>query len=77
MGLPFGIWLIYQKQIRSILEFGAPVCTSGLTKVVSLELERVQKSFLHIAHGGKYYYEALKIVKLESLEARRIQLCTH
>ena len=69
---------VYLKQIRSILEFGAPVWTSGLTKVDSLEIERVQKSFLHIALGEDYnsYTEALNISKLEPLEARRIQLCT-
>ena len=39
---------IYEKQVRSVLEFGVPVWNSGITKEESLEIERVQNSFLHI-----------------------------
>ena len=69
---------VFIKHARSILEFGAPVWTSGLTKVESEEIERVQKSFLHIALGENYcnYEDALKTTNLESLEERRILLCT-
>ena len=69
---------VFIKHVRSILEFGAPVWTSGLTKVESHEIERVQKSFLHIALGENYgnYEDALKTTNLESLEERRMLLCT-
>ena len=68
---------VYIKQVRSILEFGVPVWNSSLTKQESLEFERVQKAFHHIALGNSYfdYESALDITRLETLEARRIRLC--
>ena len=39
---------VYCKQIRSVLEFGAPVWNSGINKEKVCDIERVQKSFLHI-----------------------------
>ena len=45
---------VFFKQIRSILEFGVPVWNCGLTKEESIEIERVQKTFLHIVLGNKY-----------------------
>ena len=70
---------VYTKQIRSILEFGVPVWNSGLTTAEVLDIERVQKSFLHIALGDKYvnYPEALLASGLSNLEERRVQLCTN
>ena len=69
---------IYTKQLSSILEFGAPVWNSGLTKAESAEIERVQKAFLNIALGIKYhtYENALEVANLECLETRRGKLCT-
>ena len=69
---------VFIKQIRSVLEFGTPVWNCGLTKAESLDIERVQKAFLHIALGNDYkcYENALKKSNLESLEQRRTQLCT-
>ena len=68
---------IYTKQIRSVLEFGVPVWNCGLTKAEVTDIERVQKSFLHIALGDSYgdYDNALSISKLETLEERRKNLC--
>ena len=68
---------IYEKQVRSVLEFGVPVWNSGITKEEALEIERVQKSFLHIALGNSYktYESALEITGLETLENRRLKLC--
>ena len=70
---------VYTKQIRSILEFGVPVWNSGLTTAEVLDIERVQKSFLHIALGDKYvnYSEALLASGLSDFEERRVQLCTN
>ena len=68
---------VYTKQVRSILEFGVPVWNSSLTKQQSLEFERVQKAFHHIALGNLYsdYKSALDITGLETLETRRLKLC--
>ena len=68
---------IYQKQVRSTVEFGVPVWNSGITKEESADVERVQKSFLHIALGNGYinYQEALEKANLETLEERRLKIC--
>ena len=50
---------VYIKQVRSILEFGVPVWNSAITQEETLDIERVQKSFLHIAMGNNYHsYES-------------------
>ena len=68
---------VYIKQIRSVLEFAAPVWQSSLTKTEKTDIERVQKSFCRIVLGSSYqsYAYALESLQLESLEARRINLC--
>ena len=68
---------IYTKQVRSILEFGVPVWNSGLTQEEVSDLERVQKSFLHVALGSDYvdYKSALVKANLDTLVNRRIKLC--
>ena len=38
------IYDVYTKEIRSILEFGAPVWTGGLVEADSDKIEKVQKS---------------------------------
>ena len=69
---------VFIKQIRSILEFGVPVWNSSLTKEDSLDIERVQKAFLHLALGSQYqnYESALERCNLATLESRRTKLCT-
>ena len=68
---------VYLKQVRSVLEFGVPVWNYGLTLDEIYEIERVQKSFLHIVLGNQYgsYDLALEKVQLETLEARRLDIC--
>ena len=68
---------IYIKQIRCLLEYGVAVWNSNLTVSESNDIERVQKSFLHIVLGDTYkdYENALKICKLETLKERRQKLC--
>ena len=68
---------VYTKQIRSVLELAVPVWQSGLKQAQKLEIERVQKSALHIVLGKGYvsYKQALKTLNFESLEARRLKLC--
>ena len=69
---------IYIKQVRSVLEFGVPVWSPGLTQEEVVNIERVQKSFLHIALGGTYvdYKSALELTDLEILSSRRTKLCS-
>ena len=59
-------------QVRSKLEQSAPVWHSSLTKKNTRDLERVQKCALRIILGEKYsgYKNALKVIKLDSLEER-------
>ena len=68
---------VYVKHVRSILEFGVPVWNSGLTLEEVKDIERVQKSFLHIVLGLNYinYDKALMKSSLETLEVRRTNLC--
>ena len=69
---------VYTKQIRSILEFAVPVWHSSLTGEDRLNIERIQKSALHIILGDDYlsYNSALKVMKLETLFRRIQKLCT-
>ena len=49
---------MYIKQVRSILEFAAPAWNGGITLAEKTDIERVQKSALHIILGDDYlYYE--------------------
>ena len=68
---------VYTKQIRSLVEFAAPVWHSNLTGEDRLKIERVQKSALSIILGEQYYSyrSALKHLRLESLYTRRVRLC--
>ena len=64
---------VFIKQIRSVLEFAAPVWQSSLTLAEETDLERVQKSFSKIVLGTSYesYQDALEVLQLD----RRVQLC--
>ena len=68
---------VYCKQIRSILEFAVPVWNSLMTGEHVLQLERIQKSALHIVLGDRYssYSNALKLSGLDKLSDRRRKLC--
>jgi hypothetical protein len=67
---------VYTKQVRSILEYAAPVWHSSISGEDRLKIERVQKSALHIILGESYqsYRSALKFCKLETLFERRRKL---
>ena len=68
---------VYEKQIRSILEFGVPVWNGAITKQQVQDIERVQKTFLRIVLGQEYqsYDNALEILKMDTLVSRRKKLC--
>ena len=69
---------VYIKQIRSIVEFAVPVWHNSITGEQRVDIERIQKSALHIILGDKYhsYSSALKSVGLDTLFRRRQRLCT-
>ena len=68
---------IYMLQVRSKLDQSAVVWHSGLTVKDRNDLERVQKAALRLILGEKYisYRNALNVMKIESLEMRRQNLC--
>ena len=68
---------IYCKHIRFILEFAAVVWHSGLSQENIGDIERVQKSACAIILGKEYesYENALYVLNLEKLSARRQTLC--
>ena len=59
------------------MELAAPAWNGALTQSDSQDIERVQKTALHIMLGDSYvnYRNALDIVGLESLHERREALC--
>lgn len=64
---------VYNKQIRSILEYGAVVWNAGLKKENITKIERVQKSAFAIILGAQYnrYEEACNILNMKNLAERR------
>ena len=69
----------YCKEIRSILEYGAAVWHSGITRKMSDQLERVQKICIRIILSDiscNFSYEVCcTILNLEPLIFRRQDLC--
>ena len=68
---------IYQKHVRSILEYSAVVWHAGLTKIYSTNLERVQKSAFSIILGKEYksYEYSLNKLGMPILHERREIRC--
>ena len=68
---------VYRQQILSVLEFSAPVWTSGLTQHQVHQIERVQKTAVYIILGEQYtsYRNGLKQLKMDTLTQRRHNLC--
>ena len=68
---------MYILYVRSILEQSATVWHSSLTEENKNDLERVQKTALKVILGVKYksYENALRILDIETLNDRRIDLC--
>ncbi|XP_071947377.1 uncharacterized protein [Antedon mediterranea] len=67
---------IYKSFIRPIIEYACPTWHSSLTSELSFDLESVQKRFLRILLGRRYYSytAALKKFSLDRLCDRRLQL---
>ena len=68
---------LYIAYVRSHLEQSAVVWHSGLTIQNIHDLERVQKSAVRLIMGGQYenYKKSLSLLKLQTLETRRKELC--
>ena len=67
---------IYTKEIRPLLEFGAPVWSSSLTRNESMKIEKVQKDvFKLISPKNSNYEEACRKLSCDTLANRRQKLC--
>ena len=68
---------LYIAYVRSHLEQSAVVWHSSLTNQNIHDLERVQKSAVRLIMGGQYenYKKSLSLLKLQTLETRRKELC--
>ena len=68
---------IYVLYIRSVLEQSAVVWSSSICKGEQLDIERVQKCALRaiLKEGYNSYEDALITCNLDTLKARRNQLC--
>ena len=78
LGLDKSIILdVYQKEIRSILEFGAPIWNGNISQYDSNRIEQVQKKVFRLILENSYnsYEEACTTLKTKPLKERRIQLC--
>ena len=65
---------LYNKQVRSIVEYAAPAWQSMLTEENKADIERVQKCAFSIIFGPKSYEKTLKNENIKSLEDRRVDL---
>ena len=68
---------VYTKEVRSMLELAVPVWHSGLTKLQTMDIERIQKVSFKIILGDNYvnYKQACKYLSAQTLEERREKLC--
>ena len=74
---PQKLFDVYTKEIRSMLELAVPVWHSGLTKLQSSDIERIQKLAFRIILGSSYfsYKVACEFFSTHTLSARRERLC--
>ena len=73
----FELFDVYQKEVRTILEYASPVWHSGLTRHQSSEIEAIQKLEFKIILGPAYqsYETACTYFVTQSLEQRRRNIC--
>ena len=72
LGAPTDVLLdLYEKQVRSVLEYASPVWGSMLSNDDIDEIERVQKAALTIIYGHRSYDEIIKSNKITTLSERR------
>ena len=68
---------VYTKEIRSLLELAVPVWHSGLTKLQSNNIERIQKIAFKMILKENYtnYDVACNLLATQTLQERRVKLC--
>ena len=68
----------YIKEIRPVAEFGAVVWHSGLTTSQKSDIERIQKVAMKIILADSYvsYTRACAVFNVQTLDQRRVRLCT-
>ena len=68
---------VYQKEVRTILEFAVPVWHSALTRKQTSEIESIQKQAFKIILGKSFYSYSDACAKFStgSLEQRRLEIC--
>ena len=73
----YELYDVYQKEVRSILEFAAPVWHSGLTKKQTSDIESIQKLAFKIILGKSFsnYSDACVKFRTGTLEQRRLEIC--
>ena len=73
----FELFDVYTKEIRSILEYAAPVWHASISKKEKSEIESIQKFAFKIILQNKYtnYYRACALFQTVTLEQRRQEIC--
>ena len=66
---------LYQKHVRSVVEYATPVWNSGLTDWDKSEIERIQKTALSVIFNEHSYTKKLKLSNLQKLCDRRDVMC--
>ena len=71
------LFYVYQKEVRSIMEYAVPVWHSSLTRKQVSEIESVQKIAFKMILGQSYsgYTDACATLNTETLEKRRLDIC--
>ena len=73
----FDLFDVYKKEIRSILEYAAPVWHSSITKKQISEIESIQKLSFKLILQQRYttYHDACVYFQTGTLEQRRQEIC--
>ena len=73
----YELFNVYQKEVRTILEFAVPVWHSALTRKQTSEIESIQKQAFKIILGKSFYSysDACAKFRTGSLEQRRLEIC--
>ena len=69
--------LIYQQQVRNVLEFSTPVWAGAVTQEDIIQIERVQRCAFRIVLGYAYesHHNAIHTFQMDSLEVRQTHIC--
>ena len=74
----FQLFDVYKKEVRTILEYAAPVWHSSITKKQSSQIESVQKLAFRIILKQSYssYKNACSFFETVTLKQRRLEICS-